>query len=126
MFRVVVSSQIRENGSAFEDEEVIAVMVDYCWDAAVRVDFGKPGLFLDVFHYVDALVGVVFAVGFLFYGVRYADFGGWQGENVTFSSSRIMETLCPFGVPKVRSSMPDLAIKPVGLSEEDIVRLNGI
>lgn len=42
----------------------------------------------------------------------------------TFSSSRRMETLCPFGVPKVSNSMPDLAMRPVGLSdeEEDILR----
>jgi hypothetical protein len=33
--------------------------------------------------------------------------------------------LCPLGVPKVNSSIPDVAIKPVGLSEEDIKRVCG-
>lgn len=38
----------------------------------------------------------------------------------------MMDTLCPFGVPKVSSSIPDLAFKPVGLSVEDMVRMNVI
>lgn len=41
----------------------------------------------------------------------------------------MMEALWPFGVPKVRSSMPELAMRPVGLEEveeEDIVRMIGV
>jgi len=40
----------------------------------------------------------------------------------SFSSSKIMEALWPFGVPKVRSSIPDLPMRPVGLWEDDMKR----
>lgn len=35
-----------------------------------------------------------------------------------------MEALWPFGVPKVKSSIPEVAIRPVGRAEVDIVALN--
>lgn len=41
----------------------------------------------------------------------------------SLSSSSIIDALCPFGVPQVRSSIPDLPIRPVGLSDEDMLRV---
>ena len=46
----------------------------------------------------------------------------YSSPYAAFSSSRMMEALWPFGVPNVRSSMPELPFRPVGLSEEDMVR----
>lgn len=59
-----MSRQISQDRSSFEDREVVPIVVDDGWDAAVGRVFCEPWLFLDVVHDVDTLVDIIFAVCF--------------------------------------------------------------
>jgi len=77
---------------------------------------------LDVFHNVDGLKYIVFPV--LLLKLAPLDrMGSGTLHTAAFSSSKMIDALWPLGVPKVRSSIPDFPIRPVGLSEEDIARV---
>jgi len=63
MLWVIMSRQIRQDCRAFEDREVVAVVINDCRDAAVGREFREPGLLLDVLHDVDALVDILLTIG---------------------------------------------------------------
>lgn len=44
----------------------------------------------------------------------FMDWTVYSFPYLAFSSSRMMEALWPLGVPNVRSSIPELAMRPVG------------
>lgn len=62
VLRVVVARQVRQDGDAFEDGKVAAVVVHNGRDAAVGAQGREPGLLLCVFHDVNGLPGVLKAV----------------------------------------------------------------
>lgn len=57
--------------------------------------------------------------------IQYGQVEIYEQYKLTFSSSRIIEILCPFGVPHVSNSIPSLAMSPLGLASlpEDIFRI---
>lgn len=57
MVRVIVTSEIGQDGESFKDGESAAVMVDEDGDAAIWVEGCEPGFLLGVFHDVYGLVG---------------------------------------------------------------------
>lgn len=63
VIRVVVASEVKEDGDALENGETAAVMVDDGGDAAVRVQGRVPWLLLRALADIDGLPGVVEAVG---------------------------------------------------------------
>ena len=77
--------------------QVSVVVVDQHWYAAVWAVFCEPWLFLNVLSNVDA-------------------FGKHSPacHRLLFNSSRMIDALCPFGVPNVSSSRPLFAIGPLG------------
>lgn len=48
VFRIVVSRQVEQNGSALEHGKVVAIMINDSGDAAIRVDLEVPGFLLHV------------------------------------------------------------------------------
>lgn len=59
---IVFAHEVGRDGGAFEDDAAVVVVVDDDGDAAVGVEGGEPGVFLDVFADVDGLAGVLEAV----------------------------------------------------------------
>jgi hypothetical protein len=59
---VVMSGKIREDCSAFEDGEIIAIMINNGGDSTVWRDLCEPGFLLDVLADIDTLEDVVFAI----------------------------------------------------------------
>jgi hypothetical protein len=88
-------------------------VVDDGGDAAVRVEGRVPRLLLRVLHYVDGLPCVLCPIGCLEFFKEdrdlYAVWGGCGGLMVVQSIGEGDE-------PNVRSSMPELAMRPVGSS----------
>lgn len=53
VLRIIVSSQVGQDGGTLHDCEVALVMVDNDRDTTIGSEFGKPWLLLDVLHDVD-------------------------------------------------------------------------
>lgn len=64
MLWVVEACEVSENGCAFHDGIAVFVVVYNYGDASIGVDLCEPGLLVFILEDVDALVRVIFSVGF--------------------------------------------------------------
>jgi len=130
MLLIVVAREVAEDSIPLENGKVGSVVVDNGGDAAVGVDGREPRLLLRVLADVDGLPRVVQPVGFLELlqeDGRFVAVGGayevflvlvWR-QRVYQTDNRVRMTTSRGEtgrhiIPKVRSSMPDLATRPVG------------
>lgn len=79
MLGIIVSRKIGQNCGAFEDRELVPVVIYDCWYASVGRVFGEPWLFLDILHDVDVLVDIFLSVGLLEFFKHYRGFDAVWG-----------------------------------------------
>lgn len=115
VFGIVLAREVRQDGAAFEDGEVVVIVVHDGGDPAVGVDGGEPWFLLGVGADVDGLGGVGEAVGVL---ELFEEDGGFPAVGGCFrdvSAIVIRDRWDREGsLHHVKSSMPLSAMGPVG------------